>query len=254
MIKEITSTKNQTYKYIKSLKTKKARKLNGQFTVEGIKSVTDAINAGSNIAYIAVSDKLADMPDFDTIYRIPDNIFAPLCDTDSPQGILAVINIPKKFDANPTKPLYLYCDRVSDPGNLGTIIRICDAADCGLLLSDGCADIYNPKTVRASMGSFFHTDITENVSPADILRFKQQGYTFTASALSGKTEDYSTISGNKLIIAVGNEANGICDEVLSLADKCVKIPIWGRAESLNVGVAAALLLYEAKRNASTENI
>ena len=104
------------------------------------------------------------------------------------------------------------------------------------------------------MGSFFHTDITENVSPADILRYKQQGYTFTASALSGKTEDYSTISGNKLIIAVGNEANGICDEVLSLADKCVKIPIWGRAESLNVGVAAALLLYEAKRNASTENI
>lgn len=248
MIKDITSTQNQTYKYIKSLKTKKARVQNGQFTVEGSKSVHDAIAAGSSIAFIAVSDKLCDVPDFETVYRFPDSIFAGLCDTEAPQGILAVINKPEKSVSDLAKPLYLYCDRVSDPGNLGTIIRICDAADCGLLLSDGCADIYSPKTVRSSMGSFFHTDITENVTADDIRALKQKGFTFIASALNGKTEDYTSVGGSKLIIAVGNEANGISDEILTLADKCVKIPIWGCAESLNVGVASALLLYEAKRN------
>ena len=248
MIKDITSTQNQRYKYIKSLKTKKARIQNGQFTVEGIKSVHDAILAGSSIEFIAVSDKLENIPDFETVYRFPDSIFAGLCDTDAPQGILAVINMPKKRISNLTKSLYLYCDHVSDPGNLGTIIRICDAVDCGLLLSDGCADIYSPKTVRSSMGSFFHTDIVENVTADDICALKQQGFVFIASALNGKTEDYTSVGGSKLIIAVGNEANGISDDILQLADKCVKIPIWGRAESLNVGVASALLLYEAKRN------
>ena len=249
MIKDITSTQNQTYKHIKSLKTKKARIKNGQFTVEGIKSVYDAAKAGSSIEFIAVSDKLKNFPDFETVYRFPDSIFAGLCDTEAPQGILAVINIRKKSVFDFTKPLYLYCDHISDPGNLGTIIRICDAADCGLLLSEGCADIYSPKTVRSSMGSFFHTDITENVTADDIRTLKQKGYAFIASALNGKTEDYNSIKEKKLIIAVGNEANGISNEILSLADKCVKIPIWGRAESLNVGVASALLLYEAKRNA-----
>lgn len=247
MIKDITSTQNQIYKHIKSLKTKKARKNSLQYVVEGLKSVRDAIDA-EKAAYIAVSDKIAEIPDFDTIYRIPDNIFSALCDTDTPQGILAVINMPQNPEKVFGKNLYLYCDEVTDPGNMGTIIRICDAVDCGLLLSEGCVDIYNPKTVRSSMGSFFHTDITENVSHDDIESMKSDGYIFIASALNGDTHSYTEIGGDKIIIAVGNEANGISDDILSLADKCVKIPIYGRAESLNVGVASALLLYEAKRN------
>lgn len=247
MIKDITSTQNKIYKCIKSLKTKKGRKTCGQYVVEGLKSVHDALDAGADIAYISVSDKLCEIPDFDMVYRFPDGIFSGLCDTEAPQGILAVINIPQKKNHTLCKPLYLYCDHVTDPGNMGTIIRICDAVDCGLLLSDGCVDIYNPKTVRSSMGSFFHTDITENVSSADITELKTHGFTFIASALSDNTENYTEIRGEKLIIAVGNEANGISGEILALADKCVKIPIFGKAESLNVGVASALLLYEARR-------
>lgn len=248
MIKDIISTQNQKYKVIKSLKTKKGRIKSGKFTVEGIKSVTDAINAGSDIEYVVISDKYADIPEFPEIYRIPDSIFSTLCDTETPQGILAVVNIPERENKIPDKSLYLFCDRITDPGNMGTIIRICDAVDCGLLLSEGCVEIYNPKTVRSSMGSFFHTDITENISCSDIISLKNQGYSFIAGALNEKTEDYSLISGNKIIIAVGNEANGISSEVMSIADKCVKIPIWGQAESLNVGVASALLLYEAKKH------
>ncbi len=246
MIKDITSAKNSTYKFIKSLKLKKERQKNGMFTVEGVKSVKDAIEAGSEIFLIAVSDKLEESFDFDEIYRIPDGIFAPLCDTDTPQGVIAVLKIPKR-DKKAENPLCLYCDRVADPGNMGTIIRICDAVGAELMLSPDCVDIYSPKTVRASMGSFFHTKIFENVTYSDLEAMKKDGYTLIAGALSGKTADYrEDIYGKKTVIIVGNEANGVSDELIASCDKCVKIPIFGRAESLNVSVAAAVILYKAK--------
>lgn len=245
---EITSTQNRTYKYIKSLKTKKARMKYRRYTVEGIKSVSDAVSAGADIECIAVSDKLEYDFEFSDIYVIPDAMFSGLCDTETPQGVLAVIKMPDAETDIPELPLYLYCDRVSDPGNIGTIIRICDAVDCGLILSEGSADVYNPKTVRASMGSFFHTRIISGQNISCLLNMQKQGYTVCASALRGDTLSYDKADyGNKCVIVVGNEANGICDEILNMADFCVKIPIRGRAESLNVGVASALLLYEAQR-------
>lgn len=249
MIKEITSTKNQTYKYIKSLKAKKTRMQNRQYTVEGIKSVNDAACAGADIDCIVISDRLDMDFNCENIYRVPEELFAGLCDTETPQGILAVINMPDKKEIDLEKELYLYCDHVTDPGNMGTIIRICDAVGCGLLLSEGTVDIYSPKVVRASMGSFFHTDITEGLTTDDLKNLEACDYKIVSGALGGNTVDYRTADYRaKTVIVVGNEANGISDEVLELSDVCVKIPIWGDAESLNVGVAAALLLYEAMRN------
>ncbi len=249
MIKEITSTKNATYKYIKSLKTKKARTENRQYTVEGIKSVKDAISAGADIAFIAMSDKMSETFECDNIYAISDELFGGLCDTETPQGVIAVINMPDNQDKEYEKNLYLYCDRVTDPGNMGTIIRICDAVNCGLLLSPGNVDIYNPKTVRASMGSFFHTDLREGIAVAELEQMKKDGFKIISGSLGANTVDYRNADyDGKTVIVVGNEANGICDEILNLSDFCVKIPIWGDAESLNVGVASALLLYEARKN------
>ena len=247
MIKDITSTNNSTYKFIKSLKTKKARQNSGMYTVEGIKSVRDAIFAGSDIYLIALSDKFVESFDFDEIYRVSDKIFDGLCDTDTPQGVIAVIKTKKGGKADIKNPLCLYCDRVSDPGNMGTIIRICDAVGADLMLSPECADIYSPKTVRASMGSFFHIDIKENVTCADLESMKREGYTLLAGALSGDTADYrENIYGDKNIIVVGNEANGVSAEVLKICDKSIKIPIFGKAESLNAAVAAALMLYKVR--------
>ncbi len=247
MIKEITSTKNQKYKYIKSLKSKKARIENRQYTVEGIKSVRDAVDAGAEIDCIVVTERLKDEILFENLYVVPDELFAGLCDTDTPQGMLAVINMPQDTGNDYDKNLYLYCDKVNDPGNMGTIIRICDAVDCGLLLSKEAVDIYNPKTVRASMGSFFHVNIKKDLDESDIINLKNNGYKVFSGALSDNTVDYRDAKySQKTVIVVGNEANGVSEEILNLSDQCVKIPIWGRAESLNVGVAAALLLYEAK--------
>lgn len=248
MIKEIASTKNETYKYIKSLQTKKARMKNRQYTIEGIKSVKDAISSGADIAFIAVSDKLQEEFSACNIYVIKDEIFAPLCDTDTPQGVLAVINMPQEDEKALDKELYLLCDKVNDPGNMGTIIRICDAADCGLLLMEDTVDIYSPKTVRASMGSFFHIKAISGLTREDIIKMKESGYKVISGALSENTIDFKEADySGKTIIVVGNEANGITDEILSISDTIVKIPIYGKAESLNVAVAASLLVYEVKR-------
>lgn len=249
MIKDITSTKNETYKYVRSLKTKKARMKNRQYTVEGIKSVKDAISAGADIDFVVISDKFSQAVDFERIFRVPEAIFAPLCDTEAPQGVLAVINMPETGERELSENLYLLCDRVNDPGNMGTIIRICDAVGCGLLLTEDTVDIYNPKTVRASMGSFFRTRVIGGLAQKDIEEFKKQGYKLISGALDDDTRDYRDAPWDgKMIVAVGNEANGIRDELLKISDLCVKIPIWGGAESLNVAVAAALLLYEVRRN------
>lgn len=246
MIKEITSTQNSTYKFIKSLKTKKGRKNSGMYVVEGIKSVHDALEAGSDVFLIAVSDRMAENFDFDEIYKVSDRIFDGLCDTESPQGVIAVVKM-KNGGKSAKNPLCLYCDRVADPGNMGTMIRICDAVGADLLLSPECSDIYNPKTVRASMGSFFHVEISENVSLIDLKDMKNDGYTLLAGALSENTCDYrENVYGKKTVIVVGNEANGVSEEVLEICDKSIKIPIFGKAESLNVAVAAALMLYKAK--------
>lgn len=248
MIKEIASTKNDTYKYIKSLKTKKARTKNRQYTIEGIKSVNDAISAGADIEFLAVSDKLSRDFDFENIYLIADEIFPPLCDTESPQGVIAVINMPKAQEFKPAENLYLLCDKVNDPGNMGTIIRVCDAAGCGLLLMEDTVDIYSPKTVRASMGSFFHVNVRCGLTKADVTDMKKQGYKVISGALADNAVDFKKADySGKTVIAVGNEANGISDEILEISDSLVKIPIFGKAESLNVAVAASLLVYEAKR-------
>ena len=251
MIK-ITSSSNKTYKYFKSLLQKKARYEYGEFVVEGIKSVRDAISSGKKIAAVIVSDEFRGEFDYGglDVYEIPAPLFEKLCDTKTPQGIAAVI---KMYDTALFSPdisgAYVYCDGVSDPGNLGTIIRTADAAGfSGVILSDTCADIYSPKTVRASMGSFFNIDLITGKTVEDLKEYKSMGFNCLGGALSDNTIDYRAADYKKpTIIIVGNEANGISDEVLEICSP-VKIPIYGQAESLNAGIAAGILMYEWARN------
>lgn len=259
MIIEISGNQNRNFKLAKSLLQKKNRIKNNLFTVEGIKSVNDAAKAGAEIKMIFISDSFYknaehdELPQYD-FYVVPEHMFSSLCDTETPQGILAVIkmNSEKKFEPDKNK-LYIYCDTVSDPGNLGTIIRTADAAGFGgVLLSKGCADLYSPKTVRSSMGSFFNIPVYEGVGKEEIIEIKKNGFQFLCGALGKNTRPYTDADFSApSVIAVGNEANGITDEILKLADICIKIPILGAAESLNVGVAAAVFMYEALRQRSS---
>ncbi len=240
----ITSTKNDTYKLIKSLLTKKGRDSLGLYTVEGIKSVSDAIKSNAKIRFLVKAESF-DLISYDgEMILVKDEIFDGLCDTKTPQGVLAVIEKNEIKDFKKSGK-YVYLDNLRDPGNLGTIIRTCDATGFSLLLSPNTAEIYSPKVVRSSMGSFFNTDLYENVTYEDL---KNSGLNIISGVLSDKAVDYkdADYSGN-IAIVIGNEANGISDEVLSFSNQFVKIPILGKAESLNAGVSAAILMYEAIR-------
>ena len=251
MIEEITSSANSKLKLAKSLLIKKNRTKNKMYTVEGIKSVTDAFCAGADIKMIIVSEENIKMCEqFSGVHcvSVKRTLFDTICDTKAPQGILAIIAMQEKNFEYSKEKMYICCENVKDPGNLGTIIRTADAAGfAGVLLLGECADLYNPKTVRSSMGSFFHIPIYENIKLDDIRRMKSDGFKLFCGALSENTADYTEADYlSPFVICVGNEADGITEEMLDMADMCVKIPIFGAAESLNVGVASAILMYRAQ--------
>ena len=244
---EITSAANKTFKFIKSLADKKGRRKAGAFLVEGIKSVRDAEEAGCELLLAAVCEGFAgELPEC-PVYWLSRGLFAKLADTVSPQGILAAVRIPQTRIVPKDGGLYLYCDCVADPGNLGTLIRTADAVGAdGVVLSPGCADLYSPKTVRACMGSLFHIAAAED-DGGFLDQCVRNGFGIYAGALADGAADYRCGDyARSTVIIVGNEANGVSAEKLMLS-KPVKIPIAGRAESLNAAVAGALLLYEAYR-------
>lgn len=243
---EITSVNNANIKHIKSLLLKKEREKNKEYTVEGIKSVNEAILSGKPIECIVLSDEfpIDEINETDVkMYKVPGFVFEKICDTKTPQGILAVLKQENEEFSLKSDGLYLYCDGISDPGNMGTLIRTADAAGFdGVLCSKDCVELYNPKCVRASMGSFFRMSVYLNV---DAKAIYASGAKLFGGALSDKAKDYREVSyDGTVIIIVGNEANGISDEILRLCTP-VKIPIYGGAESLNAAVAAGILMYEA---------
>ena len=245
----IATTKNKKYKYIKSLKQKKIRDADGVFTVEGKKSVDDAIASDCNIRLVAMSESFSTEFECTAEYIVVrDDLFSGLCDTKTPQGIIAVIETKETAFTPDTGKMYIYCDAVTDPGNLGTIIRTADAAGFGgVLLSEGCADVYSPKAVRSSMGSFFNIDIITDFDYDSLFALKEKGFHLVCGALEEDSTDYTETDFTKpTVIIVGNEANGVTEDILSVCEHII-IPIYGKAESLNVGVASAIMMYEARR-------
>lgn len=194
---------------------------------------------------------------------VSDDVFQGLSDTQSPQGLMAVVRQQHyKFedllgDGRESAPLVMVLENLQDPGNLGTIIRTAEGAGVtGILMSKGTADLYNPKVTRSTMGSIFRMPFlyTGDLEGA-IGKLKEAGVTVCAAHLQGKNtydgEDYR--KGTAFLI--GNESRGLTDQAADLADIRVRIPMAGRVESLNASVAAAILMYEAnrqRRKGSTE--
>ena len=219
------------------------------------------------------------------LYQVDDKVMAKLSDTKTPQGVLAVISMPendlrqlepeaitkkqskcrgnaldesgkphskkaimpeKDFDNN--APVVIL-DRIQDPGNLGTIIRTADAAGAlGLILLEGCVDAFSPKVVRASMGSLFHVPVVQEISPEEALTWcYRNGYEPAATALKGAANLYKTDLSKKMAYILGNEANGVSEELQAAAETRLFIPMEGMAESMNVAMAAGIILFEGLR-------
>jgi len=253
----ITSSSNSQVKNIIQLNTKgKVRREQDVFVVEGIRMFREAPRDRMVKAYVSESfyqveehKALLDDCDFEVVQ---DNVFKSLSDTKTPQGVLCIM---KQYHYTVDRllekknPCILILENLQDPGNLGTIMRTGEGAGIsGVLMNKGCVDIYNPKTIRSTMGSVYRVPFvyTEDLE-GDIHKLKARNIPVFAAHLKGtQMYDEPDYAGGCAFL-IGNEGNGLTDETADLADTYIRIPMEGRVESLNAGVAASLLAYEAYR-------
>lgn len=253
MIKYIESSSNEIYKNTKKLLMSKERKKASLFITEGYRSVCDSIKHNADIRYIIISEKydLECFEDKFTVYKMSEKLFREISSTVNSQGILAVVgfvhNADSDFKYDNSKTL-VYLDSVTDPGNMGTILRTSDAMGVdGVILSKGCVDLYNPKVVRATMASIFNVPIYLDEDYKLLKKLKQNGYLILGTFLDADVYSYDADFTKKTVIVMGNEANGISNELEKLCDIRVKVPMKGNAESLNVATCCAMVLYENMR-------
>ena len=247
----IENNQNKIIKEVNSLKAKKERDKTGLFILEG-KRLVDEIPNSWEIKYLLKAESYSEDINFENVYTVKDSLFEKISETVNPQGILAVCHI-KEFDVTnvdySNSPFFVVLENVTDPGNMGTLIRTADAAGAdGIFLSKGCVDIYNPKVIRATMGSIFHLPIYRNLNLMDLMEdFKNNNVKTLAAHLKGTSTPYKVDMTTACAVIIGNEANGLSDEISEIASDLVKIPMPGKAESMNAGIAGGILIYEAVR-------
>lgn len=254
----IESKDNNFFKEAKKLKERKFRQRENKFILEGFRLIEEAIKAKMEIESIILleeskesfykSNLLSENIIEEKIYILNKNLFMQISSTENPQGILAIVKN-KEFKIDLNKEFFLICDKVQDPGNLGTIIRTAHAAGVdGIILTKGTVDIYNDKTIRSTMGSMFYLPIFYDDNEFSLIRkLKENQFSIVTTSLKESRNFFDENLKGKIVLAVGNEGNGISDELFDLADKKVKIPMPGNAESLNVAVAASIILFEKVR-------
>lgn len=240
----ITSVKNQRVKEWKKLHRKKYRDQTGTFLVEGYHLVEEVLNSKWQVEELIV---LEDTP-LPFSYEgkkesVTSQVMKEISQTETPQGIIAVVT--KELHQRGTGTHFLLLDTIQDPGNLGTLIRTADAAGFdAVLLGEGSVDRFNDKVLRATQGSMFHDMKVVDVNLKDEMRkLKEDGVVVWGTALQGATDFTELDVPEKVALLVGNEGNGVREELLKDSDELVKIPIYGKAESLNVAVAAGILMY-----------
>ena len=256
---EITSTQNARVKALRALREPKTRRKAGLMLIEGEKMLGEARACG-----LRVSDVLYDDTRIDAATAGPGavsvsaHVLESLCETVSPQGIVAAVEPPKQLAladviagarAKGRALLIAALDGVQDPGNVGTILRTADAfhAD-GMFLVNGCADLYNPKTLRATMGAVFRCPVWTVGAEELSALLKKSGIPLYGAALREDTLDARAVDYNRCAIAIGSEGRGLTEGVLALCDRTIKIPMSEHCESLNAAAAATVLLWEAARN------
>ena len=252
----ITSTDNKRIKNVISLIEKaKARKEQDAFVIEGIKLFMETPESEIKEAYISESfaekcEKLDKIP----VEVVKDEVFRKMTDTLTPQGVLCVVrkrhySLDDMLKSIGPGSVFLVIEAIQDPGNLGTIMRTAEGAGVrGIILSRDTVDIYNPKTVRSTMGSIFRVPFVyaEDVKAA-ALEFKAKDVHTYAAHLKGTKSCYEYDYTKPSAFFIGNEGNGLSEELAGLADTYIRIPMEGKLESLNAGISAGILLYEAKR-------
>lgn len=260
----ISSTANQRVKHIVQLQKKaKERRNQGLFVIEGRKMLEEVLrDAPEAVAEVYATEEYLAVPEQKEILNGTDYelvsgaVMKAMADTLEPQGVLAAVHMPR-YDREALlrkeNGVWVALEDLRDPGNLGTILRTSEAAGVtGVILSGNSVDIYNPKVIRSTMGAIFRMPhfYAEDFM-AELAGLKAQGAVLYAAHLDGKRYYDEPAYEGKTVLLIGNEANGLSKEAADAADCLVKIPMEGKAESLNAAVATALLVYEAYRRRRT---
>lgn len=246
----ITSTKNELVRHARSLHTAKGRTEQGEMLIEGEKCVRELLTyMPERLHSLIITDgrfediKQAVKASDVRVYPVAEHVMDAACDCQTPQGIAAIAAIPSY---QPVKSGFIVAlDDVQDPANVGAIIRTADAAGAsGVALSPACADAFSPKAVRASMGSSFHLPIFKTELTGYLKSLVEAGYHIACGHLEGTTE--FSLDWRQTCLVIGNESRGISAPVMALATDIVRIPMFGKAESLNAAVAAGILIYKIR--------
>lgn len=247
-MEQITSTKNEYIKLLRSLKQKKGREETGLFLAEGDKCAAEALGNAKVQALLTTQEQhpLAIQAEQKGVRAVlvSQAVMEAVSDVKTPQSAIAVVQ--KQQGKLPEQGLFVALEDVADPQNVGTILRTADAVGAaGVLLSGKCADYTSPKAVRAAMGSVFHlpVEVAQDFQ-GRLSAMKKAG----VCLLGGHLQGVQAMPGQRenLCVIIGNEARGMSPDAAQLCDYLVKIPIYGKAESLNAAVAAGILLYRCK--------
>lgn len=265
----ISSRANPLLKSLRSALRKGQPDAAGFCAVEGVRIVQEALAAKLEVYAVVASESAGKhlqvmerlLPPRARRYLVPERVFATIADTESPQGVAAMVRLPtwKETDLfRSESPLVLLLDGLQDPGNLGAILRSAEAFQAtGVFLTRGSARRTNPKVLRAAAGSVFRLPLVEGKSAqaAVALARQHQLRVFAAVPGEGKSPAMVDLRGG-VLLAIGAEGQGLSAEVAGLADERISVPMASRVESLNAAVAASILLYEAakQRGASPEGI
>ena len=255
----ISSKDNELVKNIKKLKDKKYRDLENVYIVEGIKMLKEAIVENASIKQIIICDDceksdliskemMYEIAKYDCVY-VTSKVFKYITEVQTPQGVMAIIEKNNRDkEINCDEDIIVALDDIQDPGNLGTILRTIDSIGLSqVLISKGTADPYNPKVVRSTMGAIYRVKVIECDDLKETLKeIKKNKFKILATSLDDSKSIYD-IKYNKKVIVIGNEANGVEEEIVKLSDEKIKIPMLGKTESLNASVATGIVLYEYVR-------
>ena len=258
----IVSEDNKKLKLALSLKEHKFREKEGAYLLEGPNLVREVLQFGGALRFVFAKashsteevNQIVSLAESEgvAVYELPENLFAKLSDTQNSQGIIAVVEQPAsgkdEFFEKTEGGMLLVLDRIQDPGNMGTLFRTAEAAGfAGVVLLKGCADVYAPKTVRSAAGSIQRLPklFASSEEACDMLKLK--GYKLCAASMEGEN-CFKTKFDPKTAIVIGNEGNGVSNEIIKSADKIISIPMAGHIESLNAGLAGGIIMYQALQN------
>ena len=249
----ITSRTNPLCTHLRKLASSVSyRRDCGEFLCDSPKLLEEALLWRAGLRTVVCTDPAAlpALPDTVRRVQVPGDLMKSISPAQTPQGVLSVCGLPgRTLPEQLTGRRYVVLDGVQDPGNVGTILRTADAfhAD-GLFLVNACADLYNPKTVRASMGAVFRCPVWTVGAEELSALLKRNGIPLYGAALREDTLDARAADYSRCAIAIGSEGRGLTESVLALCDRTIKIPMSEHCESLNAAAAATVLLWEAARN------